>query len=184
MITELDAIGASRVAAVLLEPVAGLSGIRLPDHYLRELREYRDRHGILVIFDEVFSGMGRMGPMFAAEFSGVSPDLLCLSKALIAGYAPLSAVLATDAVYQAFDAPMAYFAAASSTDAHPISCAAGAQTLRALTEGSELEQGVAVGQRLGSLLTAELASQPLVEQIRVIGPYVAIDVKTPRISWR
>ena len=173
----VDRWGPDRIAAILVEPIEGLSGRALPTDYLRALRRFCDDHQILLIFDEVFSGLGRMGYLFAAEASGVSPDLLCVSKALAAGYAPLGAVLATDQIYEAFNAPMRYFAAASSTDAHPISCAAALATWNALQRGG-LSDGRAVGSRLIDRLRAQLDHRDNVENIRGAGPYVAVDVVT------
>lgn len=179
IIEEITELGPDRVAALVLEPVHGLSGVPLPAHLLREIRTFCDRHDILVIFDEVFSGLGRMGPMFAAELSGVSPDILCLSKTLTAGYAPLGAVLATDRIYDTFNQTGRYFAHGSSTDAHPIACAAGLVTLRALTVEGVLEQANRMGRRLAEGLDRELSGCPFVRRVRVIGSYIGIDVDCP-----
>jgi adenosylmethionine-8-amino-7-oxononanoate aminotransferase len=179
LIARVTAIGPETVACVIVEPVIGLSGTPLPAHYLRRVREYCDEHDILLIFDEVFTGLGRMGPTFAAELSGVTPDIMCLSKALTAGYSPLGAVLATDQVYETFDQPGRYFAHGSSTDAHPVSCAAGLATLRAMFEEGALAQGRRMGDRLCAALARELKDCDLVARVRSTGPYIAIDVRPP-----
>ncbi len=171
-VLELDS---DQVAAVIVEPITGLSGIPLPGHYLRTVREFCTRNGILLIFDEVFSGLGRMGRTFAAEISGVCPDIMCLSKALTAGYAPLGAVLATDQVYRAFDEPGPYFAHGSSTDGHLVACAAGLATLQALTTEGGIRQGAEMGDRVGAALTTDLKDCQLVTGVRHYGPYIAID---------
>ncbi|MEJ7717974.1 MAG: adenosylmethionine--8-amino-7-oxononanoate transaminase [Thermoleophilaceae bacterium] len=92
------------VAAVIVEPlVQGAAGIRLhPDGYLREVRELCDRHGALLICDEVATGFGRTGRMFACEHEDVAPDLMCLAKGISGGYLPLAATLATEHVYESF----------------------------------------------------------------------------------
>src|SRR5687767_5657121 len=92
------------VAAVIIEPlVQGAAGmIMQPDGYLAAVRELCDRHGALLICDEVATGFGRTGRMFACEHEGVSPDLLCVAKGLTGGYMPLAATLATEAIYDGF----------------------------------------------------------------------------------
>jgi adenosylmethionine-8-amino-7-oxononanoate aminotransferase len=175
----IERIGPERIAAVILEPVRGLSGTVLPHHYLRAVRRLCSEQDILLIFDEVFSGFGRMGPMFAAELSGTEPDIMCLSKGMTAGYAPLGGVLVADRVYQAFDGPQAYFAHGSSTDAHPVACAAGLATLRAFAAEGVLDQGQAMGARLRSAVAERLAACPLVSGVRAVGAYVAVDLVGP-----
>lgn len=99
----LSALDPDQIAAVFVEPVKGVSGVPLPDHFLHRLREFCTAHGILLVFDEVFTGFGRTGVLFAAELSGVAPDVMCLAKAITAGYSALGAVAVTDEVYRAFD---------------------------------------------------------------------------------
>ncbi len=168
--------GPDQVAAVLLEPVCGLTGVPLPSHYIAAVRDYCAGQQILLIFDEVFSGLGRMGSMFAAEISGVTPDIMCLSKALTAGYAPLGAVMTTDQVYSAFARPGRAFGLGSSTDAHPGSCAAGLATIRALAGEGLVAQGARMGERLGAGLARELGNCALVREVRSLGAFVAIEL--------
>src|SRR5213078_2353661 len=96
----LDAHG-HEVAAVILEPlVQGAAGMLVhPDGYLRAVRELCDSHGVLLIGDEVATGFGRTGRMFACEHEGVTPDLMCLAKGITGGYMPLAATLATEEVF-------------------------------------------------------------------------------------
>src|SRR5439155_15112163 len=95
---------AGDVCAVIVEPlVQGAAGILThPDGYLRAVRELCDEHGVLLICDEVATGFGRTGRMFACEHEGVTPDFLCLAKGLTGGYLPLAATLTTERVYEGF----------------------------------------------------------------------------------
>jgi adenosylmethionine-8-amino-7-oxononanoate aminotransferase len=103
-IARLLAMREEEVAAVVLEPlVQGAAGMLThPPGYLRAVRRLCDRHGVLLICDEVATGFGRTGTMFACEQEGVSPDLLCVAKGLTGGYMPLAATLATERIYEAF----------------------------------------------------------------------------------
>jgi adenosylmethionine-8-amino-7-oxononanoate aminotransferase len=173
----IEKVGPEKVAAVIVEAVNALNGVALPSHFLRTLREFCTRHDILLIVDEVFSGFGRMGPMFACELSGVSPDIMCLSKGITAGYAGLGAVLATNEVYQAFDGPdRVFFVHGSSTDGHPIACAAGLATMEAYRREDVLARGSRMGTRLHSLLTGLLADCSSIAAVRATGSYIALDM--------
>jgi hypothetical protein len=100
----LLAAHSGEVAAVVMEPlVQGAAGMLVhPEGYLRGVRELCDRHGVLLILDEVATGFGRTGRMFACEHEGVTPDLLCLAKGITGGYLPLAATLTTESVYEGF----------------------------------------------------------------------------------
>ena len=176
----VSAIGEDRVAAIIVEPLMGLRGIPLPEHHLGPIRELCTAHDILLIFDEVFTGFGRTGPMFGWELTGVEPDIMCLSKGLTAGYAPLSAILTTDAVYEAFDLPgKPYFHHASSTDAHPVSCAAGLAVLEAFEREGIVERGQRLGERLKARLVSKLDGCPVAGDVRGVGPFIFIDLLGP-----
>jgi adenosylmethionine-8-amino-7-oxononanoate aminotransferase len=173
----LERLEPDDVAAIIVEPVKGLSGVPLPTHYLQELRKFCTQHDILLIFDEVFSGFGRMGTMFAAEISGVTPDIMCLAKAITAGYAALGAVLATDQVYDAFNiSATSSFAHASSTDAHPVACAAALATLRAFEKEDIVARGRTMGEHLRVAVADMLTRSPHFRAVRARGAYVGIDL--------
>ncbi|MCK9893449.1 aspartate aminotransferase family protein [Frankia sp. AgB32] len=172
----VDALGPERVAAVIVEPVKGRNGQPLPDQYLRAVREYCTRHDILLIFDEAFTGFGRMGEMFAADISGVAPDIMCLAKGITAGYAPLGAVLVTDQIFQAFDTNGTVFAHASTTDGHPVSCAAALAAIRAYTSEDLVANGRALGRLLCDRLSGLLAGAATFGGVRAVGAHVAIDL--------
>ena len=123
---------ASNIAAVIVEPIAGSTGVLIPPRgYLQRLREICDRHGILLIFDEVITGFGRTGAPFAAQEFGVLPDMITLAKGLTNGSVPMGGVLVSKAVYDAFmhgpDGIELFHGYTYS--AHPTACAAGLATL-------------------------------------------------------
>jgi len=123
---------ASNIAAVIVEPIAGSTGVLLPPQgYLKRLREICDRHGILLIFDEVITGFGRTGSAFAAEEFAVTPDMITLAKGLTNGCVPMGAVLVGQRVYEAFmQGPEGIELFHGYTySAHPVACAAGLATL-------------------------------------------------------
>jgi beta-alanine--pyruvate transaminase len=123
---------ASNIAAVIVEPIAGSTGVLLPPRgYLQRLREICDRHGILLIFDEVITGFGRTGAPFAAQEFGVTPDMITLAKGLTNGCVPMGGVLVSKAVYEAFmQGPEGIELFHGYTySAHPTACAAGLATL-------------------------------------------------------
>jgi beta-alanine--pyruvate transaminase len=124
---------ASNVAAVIVEPIAGSTGVLIPPRgYLQRLREICDRHGILLIFDEVITGFGRTGSPFAAQEFGVVPDMITLAKGLTNGCVPMGAVLLKRAIYDAFmQGPPGGIELfhGYTYSAHPVACAAGLATL-------------------------------------------------------
>ena len=139
---------ASTIAAVIVEPVAGSTGVLIPPQgYLQRLREICDRHGILLIFDEVITGFGRTGAPFAAQTFGVTPDLMTLAKGLTNGAVPMGAVLARQAIHDTFmtgPEHLIEFFHGYTYSAHPLACAAGLATLETyadeglLTRASEM----------------------------------------------
>ena len=125
--------GAETIAAVIVEPVAGSTGVLLPpDGYLKRLKEIADKHGILVIFDEVISGFGRLGSAFAVDHFGVTPDIITTAKGLTNGVVPMGAVFTTSKVHDALmhgpEAAIELFHGYTYSG-HPVACAAGLATL-------------------------------------------------------
>jgi beta-alanine--pyruvate transaminase len=124
---------ASTIAAVIVEPVAGSTGVLIPPQgYLQRLREICDRHGILLIFDEVITGFGRTGAPFAAQTFGVTPDLITCAKGLTNGAVPMGAVIAKQAIHDVFmtgPEHLIEFFHGYTYSAHPLACAAGLATL-------------------------------------------------------
>lgn len=129
---------ASNIAAVIVEPVAGSAGVIVPPKgYLERLREICDQHGILLIFDEVITGFGRMGKHSGAEYFNVIPDLMTVAKQVTNGAVPLGAVIASSEIYDTFmgqQAPLhaVEFGHGYTYSAHPVACAAGIAALEVL----------------------------------------------------
>jgi beta-alanine--pyruvate transaminase len=127
--------GADHVAAVMVEPVSGSGGVIVPPKgYLQRLREICDRHDVLLIFDEVLNGFGRLGASFGAELFGVRPDIMTMAKNLTNAAVPMGAVAVSDAIYRAFmDADLPEYAVefphGYTYSAHPLACAAGLAAL-------------------------------------------------------
>lgn len=128
----------STVAAIMVEPIGHTGGIiDPPPEYLRTLREVCDQYGVLLIFDEIITGAGRTGHLFAAETFGVVPDVLCTAKGLSGGYAPLSAMITTRRIADTFWGPIEQnpgFVEGHTFEGNPISCAAGLAVLREIIE--------------------------------------------------
>ena len=133
------------VAAVIMEPlVQGAAGMLVhPPGYLRAVRDLCDRHGVLLILDEVATGFGRTGRMFACEHEGVAPDLMCLAKGITGGYLPLAATLATERVYEGFlgeHEEFRTFFHGHTYTGNPLACAAALATLDVFREERTLER--------------------------------------------
>jgi len=178
---DLAALG-ERAAGVLIEPlVQGAAGMRMhSEELLRAVRSACDRHGVPLIADEVMTGFGRTGSLFACERAGVSPDLLCLGKGLTGGTFPLSATLASEETYAAFladDRARAFFHGHTFT-AHPIGCAAALasfEIVRAEDTPARLDR---LGARIEASL-ADLQSHPAVAELRRTGGIVALELALP-----
>ncbi len=167
---ELLSAQAGRVAAVIMEPlVQGAAGMIVhPDGYLRDVRELCDRHGALLIVDEVATGFGRTGRMFACEHEAVAPDLLCLAKGITGGYLPLAATLATERIYEGFlgePEELRTFFHGHTYTGNPLACAAALATLDVFEEERTLERLQSKIALLGELLEP-IAGLPCVAEVR------------------
>jgi adenosylmethionine---8-amino-7-oxononanoate aminotransferase len=170
-----------RVAAVIVEPlVQGAAGMLMqPPGYLRRVRELCDSHQLLLICDEVATGFGRTGAMFACEHEDVTPDLMCLGKGLTGGYLPLAATLATERIYDGFLA--AYeeyrtFFHGHTYTGNPLACAAALATLEVFEEERTLERLGPKIALLERLLADTVAPLPAVAEIRQRGFMVGIEL--------
>lgn len=169
------------VAAVIVEPVTGSGGVYAPPvGYLQRLREICDRHGVLLIFDEVITGFGRLGHSFAAQAFGVTPDLMTLAKGLTNGAVPMGAVMVSESVYDAFMAgpeQAIELMHGYTYSAHPLACAAGLATL-AVHEASGLNAHVRQIAPTWQRAALALREQPWVQDIRAIGLLCAVELKS------
>jgi len=174
-------LGADTVAAFCCEPIQGSGGVIVPPKgWLKAMREAYTRLGILMLVDEVITGFGRTGPMFACDDEDVSPDFLTLAKGLTSGYAPMGAVLMADHVYQtiADSAPEALPVGHGFTySGHPVSAAVALEVLRLYRQGGLMENGVMVGKRFATQLDM-LKAHPLVGDARGRGLLGAIELVT------
>ena len=178
-------LGAENVAAFCCEPIQGSGGVIVPPvGWLKALREACTRLGILMLVDEVITGFGRTGPLFACEAEGVSPDFLTLAKGLTAGYAPMGAMLMADHVYQAIadSAPAALPVGHGFTySGHPVSAAIALEVLRLYREGGILANGERVGRRFAARLEA-IRTHPLVGDVRYRGLVGAIELVSDKTT--
>ena len=178
--------GADSIAGVMVEPMLQAAGgmIVWPAEFLAGVRQLCDRYGTLLIADEVLTGFGRTGRMFASEHAAVRPDLVCLSKALTAGYLPLGATAATERIYQAFlseDRTKTFFHGHSYT-ANPLACAVGLASLDLFRENAVLERVQALECQLRAGLEP-LRSLPCVGDIRVIGGVGIVELESPSAGY-
>jgi adenosylmethionine-8-amino-7-oxononanoate aminotransferase len=168
------------LAAVIVEPlVQGAAGILThPPGYLRAVRELTERHGVLLICDEVATGFGRTGTMFACEQEGVAPDLLCVAKGLTGGYMPLAATLATESIYEAFLADHAEFKTffhGHTYTGNPLACAAALASLEVFRRERTLVGLQPKIRQLAEAL-ADVELMPEVREVRQCGLMVGIDL--------
>ena len=176
------------IAGVVVEPlVQGAAGILLqPEGYLRAARELCDRHGMLLICDEVATGFGRTGTMFACEQEGVSPDLMCLAKGITGGYLPLAATLTSEEIYAgflgAYEEFRTFFHGHTYTG-NPLACAAALANLEVFEQEHTLERLQPKIALLEELLAA-VAAMPEVAEVRQRGFMVGIDLGEHEDSLR
>jgi adenosylmethionine---8-amino-7-oxononanoate aminotransferase len=175
------------LAAVIVEPlVQGAAGMWIhPAEYLRALHGLARRHGALFIADEVATGFGRTGRMFACEHAGITPDLLCLAKGISGGYLPLAATLATEEVFAAFLARYEEFRAffhGHTYTGNALACAVGLASLALFAEERTLERLQPKIARIRERLAAEIAPLPHVGDVRQQGFMVGIELVAERAA--
>ncbi|MBC8649012.1 adenosylmethionine--8-amino-7-oxononanoate transaminase [Pseudomonas sp. MTM4] len=174
------------IAAVIVEPlIQGAGGMRMYHPvYLQLLREACDRYDVHLIHDEIAVGFGRTGTMFACEQAGITPDFLCLSKALTGGYLPMAAVLTTDKLYQAFYddySTLRAFLHSHTYTGNPLACAAALATLDIFEQDRVIEANKTLAARMATA-TAHLADHPQVAEVRQTGMAVAIEMVADKAS--
>lgn len=180
--------GPGSVAAVLLEPVVGTNGgFWGPPEYLPRIRELCDRHGILLIADEVLTGFGRTGRWFAFEHFGIVPDMITMGKAITSGHAPLGAVAVGERVARHFDDRV--LATGLTHSAHPISLAAAAATIDVLRDEGLVDRARRLDAVLATRLAEIAARCPAVGDVRSLGLYGVLELvrdratREPAVPW-
>ncbi len=167
--------GGHTIAAFILEPVVGTNGVLIPpDGYLQGVREICDRHGIVLIADEVMSGFGRTGRWFAVEHWGIVPDLITMAKGLTSSTIPLGAVglrrwIADHFERRVFDSGLTY-------NSHPVALAAALATIEAYEEDGLIERAARMGELMGRYLARLAARHRCVGAVRNIGLFGIIDL--------
>jgi beta-alanine--pyruvate transaminase len=173
---------ASNVAAIIVEPVAGSAGWYIPPQgYLQRLRQICDRHGILLIFDEVITGLGRLGRPFAADFFGVVPDMLNFAKCITNGVVPMGGVICREAIYQAVTeqggpSHAIEFLHGYTYSGHPVACAAAVATLNLMAQERLFERAALMGPVLGRAMHHNLKGLAHVVGIRSLGLAAAVEL--------
>lgn len=174
-VAALEAAVTPTTCAIMLEPIQGESGINMPSPgYFQAVREICDRHGLLLIFDEVQVGVGRTGKLFAYEHFGVTPDIMTLAKAL-AGGAPIGAMLAKDKFAAAF-VPGTH---GSTFGGNPLVCAAAIATIRTILEDGLLSRCEEIGEYLTGELENLGGKYPFVKEVRGVGLMIGMALNIP-----
>ena len=176
----------SNVAAIIVEPVAGSAGWYVPPQgYLKRLREICDKHGILLIFDEVITGFGRLGKPFGADFYGVVPDMLNFAKCVTNGVIPLGGVICRQHIYDAVMDANAQSPAHAielfhgyTYSGHPVACAAAIATLNVLRDEDLFNRAGQMGKLLGDAMHGALKGLPHVISIRTLGLAGAVELQS------
>lgn len=172
------------IAAIIMEPVQGEAGAVVPpEGYLRRIRQLCDEYGILLILDEVQTGMGRTGRVFACEHEGVTPDIICLGKALGGGVMPLSAFMSTPKIWKVLeDNP---FLHSSTFGGNPLACAAGIAAINVMLEEDLPKQAAEKGAYLMKRLRSLLALYPdILKEVRGKGLLIGLEFSDRFIGYR
>ena len=181
---EFQRLGPDTVTAFLAEPVVGATTgcVTAIPGYFKRVREICDRHGALLILDEVMCGMGRTGTMHAWEQEGITPDIQVIAKGLGGGYQPIGGILIADRVVQALHNGSGGFLHGQTYQAHPVACAAALEVQRIIREDHLVDNVRLMGQRLETALTERFGNHRYVGDIRGRGLFWALEFVTDRGS--
>ena len=170
--------GPGTVAAVILEGIVGANGVFVPPPgYFTKIRDICDRHGVLLIADEVLSGFGRTGRWFAVDHDGITPDLMTMAKGLTGGYAPGGAVLVSDRIAHHFDDEVLWCGLTSY--AHPLVCEAIVAAIETYRDEKLVERAAVLGLMLGARLRALAEKRPHIAEVRGVGLLWALELCRP-----
>jgi len=178
----LEEVGPENVSAYFCEPVtaAALPAYSPPELFWKGLAERRDKHGFLILYDEVVTGMGRTGHWFAADKLPLVPDIIATAKGLGAGYTAIGGVICRDHVYQAFANGSRKLTQGHTWDGAPVSCAVGLRVIEVLREEGLIERMRTKGPKLRDELAATLKDIPLVREVRGHGFLLGVEYVDPR----
>jgi adenosylmethionine-8-amino-7-oxononanoate aminotransferase len=181
---EFQRLGPDKVAAFIAEPVVGATAgcATAPEGYFRAVREICDRHGALLIFDEVMCGMGRTGTLHAWEQEGVSPDIQAIAKGLGGGYQPIGAMLASARIVDTIRDGSGAFQHGHTYLGHPMACAAALEVQKIVAEENLLERVRQRGAYLERRLVERFGNQPHVGDVRGRGLFWAVELVADRAS--
>ncbi|ARC89130.1 aspartate aminotransferase family protein [Rhodovulum sp. MB263] len=184
--TEIERLGPETVMAFVAEPVVGatLGAVPAVPGYFRRIREICDRHGVLLILDEVMCGMGRTGTLFACEADGVAPDITAIAKGLGAGYQPVGAMLCTARIHDTIAAGSGFFQHGHTYMGHPTAAAAALAVVTRLTADGLVDRARVMGDKLDAALRATLGDHPHVGDIRGRGLFRGIELVEDRATRR
>ena len=178
------ALGPDTVAAFVAETVVGATAGAVPPvrEYFRKIRQVCDRYGVLLILDEIMSGMGRTGHLFACEEDGVTPDILTIAKGLGAGYQPIGAALVSDRIYDAIIGGSGFFQHGHTYMGHAIACAAALEVQHVIEEENLLQNVRQRGEQLRTLLRTRYADHPYIGDVRGRGLFVGVELVQDRAT--
>jgi adenosylmethionine-8-amino-7-oxononanoate aminotransferase len=177
-------LGADTVAAFVAETVVGATAGAVPPvrEYFRKIRAVCDRYGVLLILDEIMSGMGRTGYLFACEEDGVAPDILTIAKGLGAGYQPIGATLVSKRIYQTIVGGSGFFQHGHTYVGHATACAAALEVQRVIDEDKLLPNVLARGEQLRGRLREHYSQHPRIGDVRGRGLFVGVELVSDRDS--
>ncbi|KVH45945.1 aspartate aminotransferase family protein [Burkholderia diffusa] len=177
-------LGAENVAAFVAETVVGATAGAVPPvrTYLKKIRAVCDKYGVLLILDEIMSGMGRTGYLFACDEDGVAPDLLTIAKGLGAGYQPIGATLVSDRIYRTIVDGSGFFQHGHTYLGHATACAAALEVQRVIAEEKLLDNVKARGEQLRATLRDQYGTHPHVGDVRGRGLFVGVELVRDRDS--
>ena len=174
--------GPANIAAILLEGESGSSGcLKYPVGYLKAVKEICNRHGILLIIDEVMSGFGRTGKWFGFENHGIIPDMICMAKGLTCGYLPFGCLMVSDKIAAKYDDTV--LALGLTYSAHPVSCAAALETIKIYEDESLIENCVVMGQYVNEQVELLKQKHPSIGDFRNTGLLGCIELVKNRKTW-
>jgi taurine--2-oxoglutarate transaminase len=173
--------GPENIAAILMEGESGSSGcIKYPPDYLQKIRALCDKHGILLIADEVMSGFGRTGKWFASELHGIVPDMIATAKGITAGYLPLGALIVTDTIADHFNDQTLWLGLTYS--AHPVACAAGLEVLKIYEDEHLIENAEKMGHYIEQQVALLMKRHPCIGDFRNTGLLGCLELVKNRVT--